>query len=103
MQIDLPDRLLSRRANAGQTLRDARIQAHDSGGKLIHGRNQRESNGCDDQGVFNQILTLFVTDQSKNHLLHMAGSSKLHFNSTASLPRPAEPSYETRTGGAPAH
>jgi hypothetical protein len=65
--------ILSAGANAGQTLRDARIQTHNRGGELIHRGDESQSDGRHNQGVLDQILAVFVADKPYRELLQ-----KLH-------------------------
>jgi hypothetical protein len=62
--------LLAAGANGGQALSDARIQADNGGGDLIHSGNQSQTDRGYDERVLHQILPLFVPNESDQEFLH---------------------------------
>src|SRR5580704_16729333 len=99
--------LYSAGANAGQTLRDARIQADDGGGKLVHRRDQSQPDRGYDQRVLHQILALLIPNEPNrefpqkflHHFLSVAAAGELLVSSTEdgappeTLPGPSLPDW----------
>ena len=77
--------LLAGRANALHALQNTPVETDDSGGKLIYRRNQRQADGRDDQGVFHQVLALFILQEPKQKISHTIESP------LTSLQRPRQP------------
>ena len=58
-------RLLLGGADAGKVGRDAGVEAGDALCEGVDSGDQREPDGCDDERVLNQILTLLVTEENE--------------------------------------
>jgi hypothetical protein len=59
---ELPALLL--RADAGQVASNTLVQADDTLGELIYSGDQCEPHGSHDQGIFHQVLPLFVPNKT---------------------------------------
>ncbi len=62
--------LLSGSSNARQAFGDARVKAHDGLRQLIHGRDEGETHGGNDQRVFHQVLSLLFFPEADEKAFH---------------------------------